>query len=94
MSLQLTTDEMLEALHRIKHPMAADLTAMCEAAANTLARVLCDTLQIDMVAPATFQGVEFGGLYAPLIPSYVGQPMPVCFEGLDEDEEWDGEVGA
>ncbi len=88
MSKVLKTDEMLEVLTEINHPMASTFIAQLETLSSAIAETIAGAFDVNF-SPATFQGSDFGGTCATFKPKYNGQPCPDPIDTQDIGGDWE-----
>jgi hypothetical protein len=88
MSYTLKTDEILEALCDISHPLASGFRSQVEGLTQLMADALAGQLNIK-AGRATFEGVGFAGTACTFAPLSAGQTIPEPMAGYDSADEWE-----
>lgn len=91
MSVQLTADEIIEAMQQSDHPRMKVHKAALEALVTAMAHDLADHIDID-AGKAEYMGRDLAGLCVPFQPRHRNQKMPDCLIGFDPEAGWDEEA--
>lgn len=87
MSLMLKPDELVTALHDLKHPRFPLYQTALQALCNLMGQEIQAALPDD-VTSGECDNVDIGGMFTPIRPIDTNRPIPIPLQGLD-DEGWE-----